>query len=97
MSPDLGFGPYGILSFLIVLFWFFTVTVHSVFALGVWGDASWLSKRAGEGPALASPFWWGIATLLGGVFVAGVYWLIHHSALRPARQPGQSSEPYSGS
>jgi hypothetical protein len=73
----------GLPLFVIVVFWLMTLAVQVAFAAGVWRDASRL-QRSRSGPFLAGPFWWMIATLLGGVFVAGIYWVIHHSTLRPS-------------
>jgi hypothetical protein len=69
----------------IILFWLATIAVQVAFAVGVWADSSGLRRRH-AGPFLAGPFWWAAATLLGGVFVAGLYWVIHHSTLRPSSQ-----------
>lgn len=54
--------------------------VHLVFAGAVArdaGDLYQLSRR----PALVSAHVWAFATLIGGVFVAAIYWFIHHSNL----------------
>ena len=63
------------------LFWGLTVAVHLAFAVGVYADAADL-RRSRSGPSLVGPFWWTSATLVGGVFVAGLYWVVHHSTLR---------------
>ncbi|MFG0253366.1 MAG: hypothetical protein ACF8NJ_10890 [Phycisphaerales bacterium JB038] len=74
-------GELGGLIFLIALgIGIVTVIVHIAFAGAVWSDASDL-QRTGRGTALTGPFFWTAATLLGGVFVAAVYWLMHHSTL----------------
>jgi hypothetical protein len=55
--------------------------VDLLFALAVLRDAK---KQVGKGlkMELAGPKLWALATFFGGVLVAGMYWVIHHSALR---------------
>lgn len=83
----------GFLSFMkswseINLFWsvgvaILTVLVHIVFAVAIYRDATRLNREqalviAGVGPAI-----WCVATLVGGVITAAIYWAMHHSRLNP--------------
>lgn len=51
--------------------------VHVSFAVAVFLNARRLPRK----PILVLPIVWALATLLGGVFVAAVYWVMHHSRL----------------
>ena len=62
------------ISILIVLA---TAIVHACFGVAVYLDA----KRLPRKPILVPPVVWSLAALLGGLFVAAVYWVIHHSRL----------------
>ena len=61
--------------------------VHLFFALGVLRDAERQLKVMHRGTFIVSGNLWALATLIGGVFVVGIYWAIHHSKLRPTNEP----------
>ncbi|HOW96165.1 MAG TPA: hypothetical protein P5567_08435 [Kiritimatiellia bacterium] len=64
------------------LFILFAV-VHVSLALAIVSDGKRLGAR-GSGTFLVGPWIWGMATLMGGVYAAGIYWIIHYSRLKPA-------------
>jgi uncharacterized integral membrane protein len=55
--------------------------LHIIFAGAIAKDAAMVQKNYGK-TQFVGPMTWAIATLVGGVFVALMYWLIHHSSLR---------------
>lgn len=57
--------------------------VHVAFAIAVYQDAYELQREGPERLAFCWPFVWLLATLLGGVFVAAIYWALNRSNLRP--------------
>lgn len=58
------------------------VIVNVFFAFGVYSDALRL-RRTVNTTILVNPAVWLFATVLGGVLVAAVYWILHHSTLNP--------------
>lgn len=76
MSTYLG----GSLQTLQYLFLAIQVILHVVFAAAVARDSGHMEKT-GAKTVLVSGIMWAFATLLGGVFVAVVYWVLHHSTL----------------
>ncbi|MBS0358813.1 MAG: hypothetical protein JSS53_06070 [Proteobacteria bacterium] len=68
---------FATLSLLLILI---NAIVHILFAGAVAKDSGKMSKL-GEKTLLVSGITWAFATLVGGVFVAAVYWVFHHSKL----------------
>lgn len=59
--------------------------VHVSFAIGV-VIAIRRGKEQGHAPWFVGTEVWALATLIGGVIVAGIFWLIHHSTLSSDRK-----------
>ena len=55
------------------------IVVHISFAVAIFRDAT--NLPAPRKPIFVGPSIWLLATLIGGVFVAGSYWIVHHSRL----------------
>ena len=75
----------GMLTAWVIVAWVVTAIVHVGFACAVWVDTGLMQRHLRRQPFLVGGTMWALATLLGGVFVAAVYWLVHHSTLRPAQ------------
>lgn len=54
--------------------------LNFIFASAVARDAGSI-YRLGQKPVLVSAPTWAFATLIGGVFTATIYWILHHSTL----------------
>jgi len=65
-----------IIGILTAIYILMVVGVHIVFAMGVGDDASRVRRTVLVGPGV-----WSFGTLVGGPFVAGLYWVMHHSTL----------------
>jgi sterol desaturase/sphingolipid hydroxylase (fatty acid hydroxylase superfamily) len=64
------------------------IVVHISFAVAIFRDAANLS--APRKPIFVGPSIWLLATLLGGIFITTLYWIMHHSCLNqsiPATPP----------
>lgn len=83
MTEFITFVPQFVIGFWSTLILVLTVIVHIVFGYGVYVDALRLRKGGGRLFFVNSRIWF-FATLIGGVFVAGVYWVLHHSRLNPS-------------
>lgn len=71
-----------------IIFWttiivFLSVLIHIVFGFGVYLDVLRLRKEGRRIFFVHTSIWF-CATLVGGVFVAGIYWVLHHSRLNPS-------------
>ncbi|MDE0088999.1 MAG: hypothetical protein OXU23_24990 [Candidatus Poribacteria bacterium] len=73
--------PFGVGVFWIVAFWITTIIVHITFAVAVYRDA----KRFGT-PIFVESIIWMLATLIGGVVTAAIYWALHHSSLNTSNR-----------
>src|SRR3954471_25035445 len=60
-----------------------TAFIHIAFAWAVFDDAGVTWRIEPRKKLLVSGGLWALATLLGGVLVASLYWAMHHSTLRP--------------
>ena len=60
----------------------FVIIVHISFAVAVFRDATYLPRP--RKPIFVGRSIWFLATLIGGIFVATIYWILHHSRLNPS-------------
>lgn len=71
-------------SELIVGYGFFpivgSILVHFAFSAAVFNDAQRLQKDY-DSLVFVNSWLWSLAVLVGGVFVALAYWVIHHSTI----------------
>ena len=99
MMPNVNFsgamgGLGALIAYFAIAFMIAGAIINIAFAIAVARDSARLARSAyrqrGNGPvqthgtAFVGPGIWILATLLGGVFVAAIYWAIHHSSLRKA-------------
>ena len=67
--------------------------LHLIFAGAVAHDAGNM-HRTGQKTVLVSAATWAFATLIGGVFTATIYWLLHHSTFtRPTIREVRYDQP----
>ncbi|QDU43424.1 hypothetical protein Mal52_18980 [Symmachiella dynata] len=83
-----GFGD--MMVFFVFVVGVLTFIVNFSFAAGVFRNAEYLFKA--ERLNFVGPWMWFFATLFGGVFVAAVYWAVHHSRLNPVISLGEMSQ-----
>lgn len=57
-----------------------SILVHFAFSAAVFNDAQRL-QRDYDSLVFVNSWLWSLAVLVGGVFVALAYWVIHHSAI----------------
>lgn len=69
-----------------------TSLVHIVFAVAVYRDAIRLKHSQALAIEGVGPTIWCVATLVGGVMTAGIYWAMHHSRLNPKIPTSSSTE-----
>ena len=82
----MGFGMYPIEALWVLFIGGVTIcsvviviVVHISFAVAIFRDAT--NLPASRKPISVSPTIWLLATLLGGIFVVTLYWIMHHSRL----------------
>ena len=67
------------------------IIVHIIFAWVVYKDADKFADR--RSTIFVGPEMWFLATLVGGVITAGIYWAMHHSRLnRTTDEPEENSQ-----
>lgn len=69
-----------------IAYWILIFIVHVGFAFAVLADSGLMWRHFRRNTFLVGGAVWALATLLGGVFVVAVYWLVHHSTLRPPQR-----------
>lgn len=83
-TPDI-FRLFPFMAYVNIVVLVLTVLIHVALAGAVARDASRLQLEPPyRGTVLVGFVVWAVATLIGGVFVAAIYWLLNRSTLRPA-------------
>lgn len=59
-----------------------TAIIHIAFSAAIYHDASQQVQYEPTGSFFVRPYIWTLAVLTGGVLIAALYWLMHHSNLR---------------
>ena len=81
---------------IIIFFGFFlgvlTAILHMICAIMIFQDAEAYRSRSGKSLFLVNGAIWALATLLGGIFIVGIYWLIHYSTLNPTALDNANEE-----
>jgi len=80
LPPEIAISAPGIVFALGIIV--LEIVVSIVFAVAVAVDCGHLAERRGR-PVFVGTAIWFLATLLGGPFVAGLYWVMHHSTICP--------------
>lgn len=60
--------------------WLFVAILHLAIGLRIWANA--IDIGTARFPPNIAPWIWGFSAVIGGIFVAGLYWLIYYSALQ---------------
>ena len=76
----------------IYIYWFAIIVVHICFAVAVFRDAENLESVPARKLWFVNSGIWALATLVGGIFTAGIYWVIHHSTLRSPVEPATATK-----
>uniref|UniRef100_A0A7C2P483 Uncharacterized protein n=1 Tax=Schlesneria paludicola TaxID=360056 RepID=A0A7C2P483_9PLAN len=75
-------GNAGVAMLVVFAMWIVMAIIHIAFAVAVYRDADQLSLS--RRLMFVSPGIWSLATLVGGLFAAAIYWAMHHSRLNPS-------------
>jgi hypothetical protein len=75
-------SPFSVFNtgFLFIIITVMTLVIHFAFAFGIKEDGEQLQIES-RGPLFVKPPLWGLATLLGGLPVVALYWVMHRSSL----------------
>lgn len=65
---------------MVTMYYILMAIVHLAFAAAVAKDAGRLVHSRGS-TILVGPVMWSFATIIGGVWVAAIFWLMHHLPL----------------
>jgi len=65
---------------MVTMYYILMAIVHFAFAAAVAKDAGGLLQSRGS-TILVGPVMWSFATIIGGVWVAAVFWVLHHLPL----------------